>query len=465
MNLIVNGVMEKINRLIVQRATCMTENQFAAEIKEWKASPKRRTQIKGSDYYEGRHEILNRQRMAIGRDGKLVPVKNLPNNKLIDNQYAKAVDQKVNYFVGKPFTVSCEDQTYSDLLAGYFNRGFFRQLKYLAEDALNNGLAWLYPYYGEDGQLTFKRFSGYEVLPFWADDDHTRLDCAARLYTQEIWNGYTKETVEKVELFRKDGIHRYIFQNDMLLPDTAAGEYETYFTGPGPDGPDTGYNWERIPLIPFKYNKQELPLIQRVKCLQDAINTLLSDFTNNMQEDARNTILILRNYDGEDLGKFRENLSAYGAVKVRDDGGVEKLIVEVNSDNYKAILDLLKKALIENAKSYDAKDDRLSGNPNQMNIQSMYADIDLDAHLTAYAAAAPCSAVTTCTVRIPGVIGPKEVTGRAYAASAASSTRVQATVALPGVIGPKAVSAPALAGSRLANTRETITIKIGGITI
>lgn len=88
-----------------------------------------------------------------------------------------------------------------------------------------------------------------------------------------------------------------------------------------------------------------------------------------------------------------------------------------------------------------------------------------EAHLTAYAAAAPCSAVTTCTVRIPGVIGPKEVTGRAYAVSAASSTRVQATVALPGVIGPKAVSAPALAGSRLANTRETITIKIGGITI
>ena len=28
----------------------------------------------------------------------------------------------------------------------------------------------------------------------------------------------------------------------------------------------------------------------------------------------------------------------------------------------------------------DAKDDRMSGNPNQMNIQSMYADIDLDAN-------------------------------------------------------------------------------------
>ena len=29
---------------------------------------------------------------------------------------------------------------------------------------------------------------------------------------------------------------------------------------------------------------------------------------------------------------------------------------------------------------YDAKDDRLSGNPNEMNIQSMYSDIDLDAN-------------------------------------------------------------------------------------
>ena len=30
---------------------------------------------------------------------------------------------------------------------------------------------------------------------------------------------------------------------------------------------------------------------------------------------------------------------------------------------------------------YDAKDDRIIvGNPNQMNIQSMYSDIDLDAN-------------------------------------------------------------------------------------
>lgn len=120
--------------------------------------------------------------------------------------------------------------------------------------------------------------------------------------------------------------------------------------------------------------------------LQDGINVMLSDFENNMQEDARNTILVLKNYDGTNLGEFRKNLATYGAVKVRYDGdtkgGVETLEITVNAENYKTIVEIFKKALIENAMGYDAKDDRLSGNPNQMNIQSMYSDIDTDANDT-----------------------------------------------------------------------------------
>ena len=143
----------------------------------------------------------------------------------------------------------------------------------------------------------------------------------------------------------------------------------------------SGTAWEQNPRRNLQGTwDHQIPLIRRVKTLQDGINTMISDFENNMQEDARNTILILKNYDGENLGEFRRNLATFGAVKVRDDGDVTTLTVEVSSENYKAILDVFKKALIENARGYDAKDDRLSGNPNQMNIQSMYSDIDLDAN-------------------------------------------------------------------------------------
>jgi len=93
---------------------------------------------------------------------------------------------------------------------------------------------------------------------------------------------------------------------------------------------------------------------------------------------------VLKNFDGENLGEFRRNLTTYGAIKVcyNDDekGDVDTLSVTVNAENYKTVLELLKKAIIENGKGFDAKSDRLGANPNMMNIQSMYSDIDLDAN-------------------------------------------------------------------------------------
>ena len=147
---------------------------------------------------------------------------------------------------------------------------------------------------------------------------------------------------------------------------------------------NTGLGWNKIPLIAFKANRNEQSLLKRVKGLQDALNIMLSNYTNAMEEDVRNTILVLKNYDGENLGEFRKNLATYGAVKVRSidgsGGGVETLNIDVNSENYKVIIDLLKKSIIENGMGYDAKDDKLGGNANQLNIQSMYSDIDLDAN-------------------------------------------------------------------------------------
>jgi len=186
-----------------------------------------------------------------------------------------------------------------------------------------------------------------------------------------------------VEIYDQKGIHRYELKGGTLIPDMDNPSTDYMLTVDG-EGKETGYNWTKIPLIAFKYNNKEIPLIKRVKSLQDGINKILSDFEDNMQEDARNTILVLQNYDGTNLGEFRKNLSQYGVVKVKSvdgaAGDLRTLEITVNAENYKVILELFKKALIENARGYDAKDDRMAGSPNQMNIMSMYSDIDLDAN-------------------------------------------------------------------------------------
>lgn len=371
----------KLNRIIDSGGRdAMTEREFfAREIAEWLHSPMRMEQLKSEAYYNGRHDILDRRRTAIGNDGRLTVVDNLPNNRVVDNQFAIMVEQKANYLCGKPLTLSCDDERCMDAVSSRLNRRFQRLMKYIAVDALIGGKCWLFPYYGDRGELQLRRFPAWQVLPFWADDDHTVLDAAVRLYEQEVWEGITKRRIQRVELYKPEGMYRYIYERSALLPDVELGDFQPYITVRAEDKAEP-YSWDRFPLICFKRNKHEIPLLNNVKQLQDGIDLMLSDFENGMQEDSRNTILVLKDYDGQSLGEFRQNLSTYGAVKVRDTGGVETLTVDVNAENYKSILELFKKSLIENARGYDSKDDRLSGTPNQMNIQSMYSAIDLDAN-------------------------------------------------------------------------------------
>ena len=379
---LIDTLVVKVSNLILQGADMSDKQFFEREIQKWKNSPQRIMQIKGHLYYDNEHDILHRKRMMIGEGGELQEVDNLPNNRLIDNQYAKLVNQKANYLLGQPFAIEGENQQYVELLKKVFNKRFMKTLKAAGKAMLNNGICWLYPYYTETGEFSFRMFPGYEVLPFWKDTEHTILEAAVRLYLVVGYQGTTPVLIEKVEIYDLNGVHRFILDGSTLIPDLQGVDDNTspYTTTTSEDGNTLPLNWAKVPLIPLKYNECEIPLLKKVKTLQDGINVMLSDFENNMQEDARNTILVLKNYDGENLGEFRHNLSTYGAVKVREDGGVETLQVEINAENYKGILELLKKSLIENARGYDAKDDRLSGNPNQMNIQSMYSDIDLDAN-------------------------------------------------------------------------------------
>lgn len=328
--------------------------------------------VVAENYYCGKHDILKRERTVIGEGGKLTIVDNLPNNRIVDNQYKKLVDQKNNYLLGNPLTIQVDNEVYSKLIKKILNRKFMKILKNMGEDTLNHGLSWLYIYY-HDSELAFKKISACEIIPFWLDDEHTMLEYAIRVYNDT-------ENIEKVELYTSEGIYYFELSSTSIL-EPVAPFFQNYIKINGLD-----YNWNRIPLIPFKYNNKEISLLKNVKSLQDGLNILESNFQNQMEEDSRNTIMVLVNYDGENLGEFRQNLATYGAIKVNNHDGaggdVRTLKIEFNAEHYQIILEIFKKAMIENAMGYDAKDDRLSGNANQMNILSMYSDIDLDANNT-----------------------------------------------------------------------------------
>ena len=189
----------------------------------------------------------------------------------------------------------------------------------------------------------------------YADDD----------YFHTIWiNDYVNKAWYK-RVVPQNIVTACIYDGNVYTADSSGNIYREDF-GTTFNGQVIKFMW-KSPFLAIT-NAHHRKMIDEFYFLLDTEND--NDFNFSVYKD----------YDGENLGEFRRNLATYSAVKVRGDGNVSTLSVEVSAENYKVILEVLKKALIENARGFDAKDDRLSGSPNQMNIQSMYSDIDLDAN-------------------------------------------------------------------------------------
>ncbi len=360
------------------------EEFIKKEIDTFNASKRRRNMIAGERYFQYMHDILKYKRTVVGEDGTAIELENVPNNKLIDNQYRKAVVQKTNYLCGKPLTISTENDAYYSLLVDIFNKFFQRTFKNICKDSLNCGIGWLLVYYDEAGEFKFKRLKPYEIIPGWADREHTELDYVIRVYEVELVEDNEKTVINKIEYYTKQGVWYYERDNETKDLKPCKPFFTNHFEVIDGKGEKSVFNWAKIPLIAFKYDDDELPLINNVKCLQDALNLILSIFQNNMEEDIRDTIFVLLNYDGENMETFRRNLSQFGAIPLTSTDGVpgdvRTLKLEVNAENYKTLIDVLRKTIIENAMSYDAKDERFGNAPNQMNIKSMYNDVDIDAN-------------------------------------------------------------------------------------
>lgn len=360
----------------------MNDKEFLErELSKWLNSKNRKLMITADCYYDYEQAIRFKKRMVISEGGKLANDLHLPNNRFMDNRYADMVDQKVNYLLSKPLTFKTDNQAYADALKNIFNKQFYKTFKNLGKDSYNGGIAWLYPYYNENGEFCIRKFKPYEILPFWKNDDHTELDFAVRYYEMLGYEGHVEKVYRYVEVYDTKGIHRFTYDHGGLRPD-----YQTYyFEKPDLDGELIPYNWDRVPLIPFKANNNETSLLKKCKSLQDGINDILSNFGDGMQENASgNSVLVLKNYGGTDLGEFRRNLTQYKAVKVTTvdgaDGGVDTLQIEVNSANYLTILNELRKALVHNCRGYDVDELKSAGSPNEMTIKSVYSQIDLDAN-------------------------------------------------------------------------------------
>lgn len=356
---------KKGEKRVFEGEVVTSEKEILEKVKNFLNSEKREEMLCGARYYEGINDILSRKRMVIGEDGTLVEDKNLSNCRIAHSFFKKLVDQKAEYLFGREFSVSCENEEFSKILNGVFDAKLKNRLKNLCKEAVVKGIGWLYVYF-ENGELRFKKIPSEEVIPIWSDSEKLSLDGVIRVYG--IKRG--KKILTAVEKWDLSGVYYYILENGRLYndPQRVNSQHITL------DG--MGYNFMKIPFIPFKYNEEEISLIRYTKSLIDDYDLLKSDDSNTIC-DVPNSILVVKNYDGQGLGEFRKNLSRYKAVKVTDDGGLDVKSSNISTDMVARHLSLDRKDLYEAGRGVDTQTEDFK-NASGVALKFLYADLDLD---------------------------------------------------------------------------------------
>jgi SPP1 family phage portal protein len=346
------------------------------ETQAWESSQTYKMMLTGQRYYRASTDILDRKRMVIGEGGIQVEDKNLANNRIVHNFLRKLTDQKVGYLLSKPMSIQTKQSAYQKLLEDVFNKAFARTLKNLGKEAINKGKSWLHPYYDEQGVFSVKKIPSEECIPFWKDAAHTLLDALIRSYPIETYVGTEKKIIIKVEYWDKNGVRRYTNTDNTLIPDVDTPDSSHLTIG------GKAYNWNKVPFICFKYNDEEQSLIELIKPLIDDYDNKKSDNSNNL-EDLPNSIYVLENYDGQDLGEFRRNLSQFRAVKVRSEGpgkgGVDTVNLEIDTEAFKTHMDMTRKDIYEFGRGVDMQTEKFNG-ATGVALKQLYNDLDMDAN-------------------------------------------------------------------------------------
>lgn len=365
-----------------------------ANITEWQNSDTRKLMLTAQDYYGNDNDIKDRKRYYIDRKGNKQEATNLSNSKLAHPFMRKLTNQKVNYLLTKELSIQCDDGLFSEAIGKYIHKKFLRMLKRLGKDAIVNGIAWVQVYYSKDGVLSFKRIPSEEIIPFWADADHTMLDAVIRVYS--VWeyktNGHKKE-IFKVEYHTTVGVWYYVLGDKGLKPDPDRGEnlfghfvvtQDTVDEQGNPvvdkDGnpvtEDVQATWERVPFVGFKYNDDELSLLKWIKPLIDDYDLNTSDTSNNLQ-DVPNSVKVVKNYDGTDKGEFVQNLATFRTAFVSGDGDMKALTTTLDTQAIEAHLNRLKDDIYEAGNGVDTQDDNL-GNASGVALAFRYAGLNMD---------------------------------------------------------------------------------------
>ena len=295
------------------------------------------------DYYEGKHEILSKERNS-----------GLPNSKAVCNHAKDIADTASGYFLGNPITYSSKRKESDEMV-----KTLSEALELSSATDVDQENALLLSIVGR----------AYELVYVAEGEAELRISSIDPLYTFIVYD----ETIEHRELF---GVYYYRRKSDIesgenpklyvsVYTDTERKDYVLEGDEDKDPVETVTHNLGSVPIIEYKNNKFCIGDFEQQMSLIDAYNTLTSDRIND-KEQFIDAILVIY---GQILGDTEEE-SAEAQKKLK-----KKKLLELDTDSRAEYLtrtldengmEVLRKALKEDIYTFshvpNLTDENFAGN-------------------------------------------------------------------------------------------------------
>lgn len=292
-------------------------------------------------YYNGRHDILNKQGRKYGA----------PNNMLVSNYCRYITNMSTGFFIGQPvaYQSSAGKEKELDKLLEIFkyNDESAHNLQ-LATEISITGEAYEILYMDGDANIRFCTIPSEEVVMVCEATLEENPICAIRHYKVKKFDGFNYD--EFVDVYDASKITHYSYDGSSLRH---IDEEQHYFGD--------------VPVVEYINNHERTGDFEDVITLVDAYNMAQSLTLDDLM-DFTDAMFILKNLlgtDEEDIKRFRKDKT----ILLPSDGDASWLIKNVNDTYVENVKNRLQKDIHKFAHVPDMSDENFVGNTSGIAIK------------------------------------------------------------------------------------------------
>lgn len=358
----------------------LTPEQIRTFIENDRTSPRKQAAQVGQDYYDGKHDILDRIIVYVDGNGKVKEDTLNSNIKIAHPYFTENADQKVQYiYSGDEPLMQSDLPELQEILDERFNNNddFIKELYDVTTGSTVKGFDYFYYYRDAEGKTVYACADGMGVVEVRAKETDDHCEYYIRWYVDRV--DVKGRQIKRIEVWDSEQVAYYeqIDDGEIVL-DEDEEENPRPHTLYSKNGKvyRKAKEESKIPFIKLPNNRKETSDVVPIKDIIDDYDLMNVDLSNTLQ-DTNTSLYVIKGFEGDNLDETILNIRNKKHVGVPEGGDLDIKTIDIPVEARKTKMDIDRENIYRFGMALDPSGMKDNAAKTSIEIKSMYARLDL----------------------------------------------------------------------------------------